>query len=230
MGRRAYPPKRYIPLLLLYVYYTKTYYRNTLSTKTTYREWFLCLLLFMHLKTDRPQPTAPPSLHVSIFEWRRAFPTTLPLPRSKREMEGFPDRTSHTLSHAEHETTCPLASFRGRHLFYTSPPHAEHKITPSLVLFCVWHLFFALPHILYMKPHPCWCDFVLGSFLAPRINFEGCLLNILYIIKLLLYIFNSIYTEPTGISTPVDAGREFGGYRCGAAKNAPRDTRVHLYL
>src|SRR5260221_8766489 len=35
--------------------------------------------------------------------------------------------------------------------------------------------------------------FVLRSFPAPRMNFEGCLLNILNIIIILIYIFNLIY-------------------------------------
>ena len=87
--------------------------------------------------------------------------------------------------------------------------NTEQEMTPSLVSFCVRH------HLLRpgTKWHPYWCHFMLSAFcmpyhahqarndtrvgvvscsdpsLAPWINFEGSLLNIL----LFYYIFNSIY-------------------------------------
>jgi len=53
---------------------------------------------------------------------------------------------------------------------------------------------FSLP-----EPHPCWCEFTLGSFPSPSKFIQGVFINVLYNIKLLLYIFNSIYKEPMGI-------------------------------
>ena len=103
-----------------------------------------------------------------------------------------------------------------------------------------WHRFvvsvFSIPHHMpSTKPHPHWCRFVfskfslpyhiyhtqnhtdegvisfLDPFLAPRMNFEGCLLDILYIIKLLLHIFNLIYTQLTGkVREPRTRGRGTG--------------------
>ena len=134
-------------------------------------------------------------------------------------------------AHAEHEMTCPLVSFQGRHL---SMPH----YMPST------------------KPHPCWCCFVFGMFflpyyiyhtwnhtlfgvsslsapfLAPRMNFEGCLL-IFYILNyyyvyLIQYYMKSPW-EYCGNPLPVYMGREFGRCGCGSAKNTLWDTCVHHY-
>ena len=66
---------------------------------------------------------------------------------------------------------------------------AKHKMAPSLAPFRGWHLSYISPHTLSMKLHLRLCYFVLGSFPTPRMNINGCLLNILYSIKHLLYIF-----------------------------------------
>ena len=67
-------------------------------------------------------------------------------------------------------------------------------------------------------------------FLAPRSSFEGCSLMFYIILNYYcIYLIQCIKSprEYCGNPIPVYAGREFGGYRCGSAKNTPRDTRVH---
>jgi hypothetical protein len=114
---------------------------------------------------------------------------------------------------------------------------------------------FSMPHHMpNTKPHPCWCRFVFGKFslpyhiyhtrnhtlisvisfldpsLAPRMNFEGCLLDILYIIKLSLHIFNLIYRADgkcVGIPYPWMWDRNSAGMDAGQPK-IPHGTPVSI--
>src|SRR6266545_5049706 len=113
MGHRAYPPKRYVFSLynMYIILLISTCCRISLSTKThSLLDVFLCPLFFVHLETNGPHHTTPPSLewrgggfccqhpaHLLIFE-SGLFPTTPTLPRSKCEMEGPPNTKGHQRS------------------------------------------------------------------------------------------------------------------------------------
>ena len=135
------------------------------------------------------------------------------------------------LPHAEHEITQAGCDF----VVDVFSSYAKHETTPSRcdfvfgvisspyhtswwwnnMSFC--HLF--AYHICRMRNNTI-LGVVLCSdpLLPPRMNFEGCLLNILNL------------REFGGNPAPVATGQEFGGYRYGAAKNSPQDTRVHHYM
>src|SRR6266545_6531914 len=101
MGRHAYPPKRYV-FSLYYMYIIlliSTCCRISLSMKThSSLGVFSCPLFFVHLETNGPHHTTPPSLKLrgrgfhcqhpaclSIFE-SGLFPTTPPfLARNARQ-------------------------------------------------------------------------------------------------------------------------------------------------
>jgi hypothetical protein len=202
LGLRAQPFKKYVTFIAFYFYW--------LNSQLTWRGGFPPL---------RPSPRRSPThAEHETRPGRRFFYT---LPHAEHEITPttvwFHARrlffTLHT--HAEHETT-PTVVVNISPTPYHMPNTKQHAHWRCFVV----GIFSTPHHMLSTKPHP--CCFVFGifflphhiyrtrnhtlvgvisfgdPFLDPRMNFEGCLLNILYIIKLLLYIFNSIYTKPTG--------------------------------
>ena len=92
----------------------------------------LCWVSFFSLyHTCRPRNDTP----VGVVSWSASFlcPITRP-PRNHTNKGVILCWASffRSITHADHETTCPLVSSRGRHLSYALP-HAHHETTPTKV-------------------------------------------------------------------------------------------------